>query len=120
MSRSSRQNLLQVREEFLPPELCAAKGLLLIRTEARLLHAQVGSTARCGERKGDDALQIVSRIVVRKVPGVGQRSVRLYDKDLAVQHAAPVTTKIETMTHVRLEVVFHQPLLDQVWLRERA
>ena len=24
------------------------------------------------------------------------------------------------MTHVRLEIVLHQPLLDQVWLRERA
>ena len=57
---------------------------------------------------------------MRKIPGVGQRLVRLDGEDLAVQHAAPVSAKIETVTHDRLEVVLHQPLLDQVRLRERA
>ena len=36
-----RQDLLQLREELLPPRLGAAEGLLLIRPEANLLHAQV-------------------------------------------------------------------------------
>ena len=36
------------------------------------------------------------------------------------RHAAPVSAKIEAVTHGWLEVVLHQPLLDQVWLRERA
>jgi hypothetical protein len=57
---------------------------------------------------------------VLKIPGVGQRCVRLDGEDLAVQHAAPFAAKIETVTHDWREVVLHQPLLDQVWLRERA
>ena len=40
-------------------------------------------------------------------------------QDLTID-SAPVCAKIETVIHDRLEVVFHQPLLDQVWLRERA
>jgi hypothetical protein len=42
-----------------------------------------------------------------------------YMRDLTVD-SAPVCAKIETVAHDRLEVVLHQPLLDQVWLRERA
>ena len=38
-----RQNLLQLPEELLPSGLGAAKSLLLIRPEARLLHAQQGA-----------------------------------------------------------------------------
>src|SRR5262245_31503519 len=115
-----RQALLQFREELRPPRLGASVGLLLVRPEARLLHAQAGPRARRGERKGHHALQIVGRILVRKIPRVGQRFVRLYGEDLAVQHAAPVAAKIETVTHDRLEVVLHEPLFDQVRLRERA
>lgn len=37
-----RQDLLQGRKELLPPALGALVGLLLIRPEAQLLHAQVG------------------------------------------------------------------------------
>src|SRR5258708_8624169 len=44
-----RQELLQVRKELLPAVLGALVGLLLIRPEARLLHAQVGPRARRGE-----------------------------------------------------------------------
>src|SRR5207253_8754886 len=76
--------------------------------------------SRWGERKGHHTLQIVGRIVVCKIPSVGQHFVRLDGEDLAIQHAAPVSAKIETMTHDWLEVVLHQPLLHQVWLRERA
>src|SRR5208337_2148831 len=46
-----------------------------------------------------------------------QRFVRLDRQDLTV-NSSPVCAKIETVTHDRLEVVFHQPLLDQVWLGE--
>ena len=38
-----RQDLLQLREELLPTRLGAPEGLLLIRPEARLRHAQVGA-----------------------------------------------------------------------------
>src|SRR5262249_14731383 len=114
-----RQELIQLREELLPSRIGAAVGLLLIRPEPRLLHAQVSPRARWRERKGHDTLQIESWIVVRKIPSVGQRSVRLDGKDFAIQYAAPVSAKIEAVAHDWLEVVLHQPLLDQVWLRER-
>src|SRR3954469_12930761 len=80
-----RQDLLQLREELLPSHLGAATGLLLIRPEARLLHAQVSPRARWREREGHDTFQIVSRIVVLEVPSVGQRFVRLDGEDFAVQ-----------------------------------
>src|ERR1700694_3799842 len=51
-----RQDLLQVCQELLPPALGALVGLLLIRTEARLLHEQVGPRARRGESPSDDTL----------------------------------------------------------------
>src|SRR5262249_16081740 len=51
--------------------------------------------------------------------GIRQRSVRLDCQDPTVD-SAPVCAKIETVVHDRLEVVLHEPLLDQVWLRERA
>src|SRR5437588_13041598 len=108
-----RQHLLQGRKEPLPPALGALVGLLLIRPEARLLHAQVGSRARRGESPGDDTLETIGR------PRVRQRFVRLDCQHLTVD-SAPVRAKIETVVHDRLEVVLHQPLLDQVWLRERA
>src|SRR5882757_894179 len=119
-SINPRQHLLQICEELLPSVPGAAKSLLLIRPKTRLLHAQESPRARWRERKGHLALQIVGRILVRKIPGVGQRLVRLDGEHLAIQHAAPVSAKIETVTHGRLEVVLHQPLLDQMRLRERA
>src|SRR5262249_17463416 len=72
------------------------------------------------EREDHHALQIVGRIVVLEVPRVGQRFLRLDGEDLAVQYAAPVSAKIETVTHGWLEVILHQPLLDQMWLGEGA
>src|SRR5713226_6459559 len=108
-----RQDLLQVCKELLPPVLGALVGLLLIGPEARLLHAQVGPRARWGESPSDDTLETIGR------PRVRQRFVRLHRQDLTVD-SAPVCAKIETVVHDRLEIVLHQPLLDQVWLRERA
>src|SRR5262249_20757578 len=46
-----RQDLLQLREELLPPRFGAPEGLLLIRPETHLLHAQVGPRGRRRERK---------------------------------------------------------------------
>src|ERR1700736_3435038 len=109
----TRQYLLQHREELLPPVLGALVGLLLIRPEARLLHAQVGPRARRGESPGDDTLQTIGR------PRVRQRFVRLDCRYLTVD-SAPVCAKIETVVHDGLEVVLHEPLLDQMGLRERA
>src|SRR6266576_271798 len=104
---------LQSADELLPPTLGALVGLLLIRPEARLLHSQMGSHARRCERPSDDTLETIGR------PRVRQCFVRLDCQDLTVD-GAPVCAKIETVVHDRLEVVLHQPLLDQVWLRERA
>src|SRR5215813_6180214 len=108
-----RQDLLQVCKEALPPVLGALVGLLLIRPEARLLHAQVGPGGRRRESPGHHTLESVGR------PCVGQRLVRLDRQDLTVD-GAPVGAKIETMAHDSLEVVLHEPLPDQVWLGERA
>src|SRR5262245_66368048 len=68
-----RQGLLQICQELLPSDPGAAVGLFLIRPEARLLHAQMGSGSRRRERKGHHAVQVEGRIVVGKIPGVGQR-----------------------------------------------
>ena len=67
----------RARKELRPPDLGAPVVRLLIRPEARLLHAQMGPGARRGERPRDDALEILG------VPGVGQRLVRLDGLDLA-------------------------------------
>src|SRR5260370_31789845 len=108
-----RHDLLQGRKELLPPALGALVGLLLIRPKARLLHAQVGPRARRGEGPSDDTLETIRR------PRVRQRFVLLDCQDLTVD-SAPVCAKIATVVHDGLEIVLHQPLLDQVWLRERA
>src|SRR5438128_11208307 len=60
-----RQDLLQVCKELLPPVVGALVGLLLIRPEARLLHAQVGPRARRGESPSDDTLETIGRPRVR-------------------------------------------------------
>src|SRR5262249_38942275 len=74
--------------------------------------------ARWGESPGHDALQ-TGDVVARNVPRVRQRFVRLDRQDLTVD-SAPVRAKIETVVHDGLEIGLHQPLLDQVWLGERA
>src|SRR5260370_20685959 len=108
-----RQDLLQGRKEPLPPALGALVGLRLIRPEARLLHAQVGASARRGESPSDDTLETIG------TPRVRQRFVRLDRQDLTVD-SAPGCAKIETVVHDRLEIVLHEPPLDQVWFRKHA
>src|SRR5437016_14008248 len=66
-----RQYPLQRRKELLPPALGALVELLLIRPEARLLHAHLGPRARRGESPRDDTLETKGR------PRVRQRFVRL-------------------------------------------
>src|ERR1700710_2848836 len=112
-SRQAAPHAFEAGKEFLPAVFGALVGLLLIRPEARLLHAQVGPRACRGESPGDDALETIGR------PAVRQRSVRLDGLDLAVD-SAPVGAKTETVVDDRLEVVLHEPLLDQARLRERA
>src|SRR3979490_3342242 len=65
------QHLLEGRKELLPPELGALVGLLLIRPETGLLHAQVSPRARRGESPSDNTLETIGR------PRVRQRFVRL-------------------------------------------
>src|ERR1700693_2975280 len=103
-----RQYLLQVSTELPPSALGALVGLLLIRPEARLLHAQVGPRARRGESPRDDTLETIG------APRVRQRFVRLDCQNLTVNRT-PVCAKIETVAEDRLEVVLHEPFLDQVW-----
>src|ERR1700730_12072433 len=100
-----RQDLFQVCKELLPPALGALVGLLLIRPEARLLHAQVGPRARRSESPSDDTLEAIGR------PGVRQNLIQLDCHYLTVD-SAPVCAKTETVVHDRLEIVLHEPLLD--------
>src|SRR5437588_11625212 len=83
------------------------------KTGSWLFHAQVGPRARRGESPSDATLETIGR------PRVRQRFVRLDCQDPTVD-SAPVRAKIETVVHDRLEIVLHQPLLDQVWLGEGA
>src|SRR5262249_57536033 len=103
-----REGLLQACKEPRPSVLGAQIGLLLIRPEARLLHAQVGPRARRGESPGDNTLE------TKGCPCVRQRLVRLDCQDLTVD-SPPVRAKIETAGPDGLEVVLHPPLRDEVW-----
>src|SRR3546814_16038265 len=64
-SVNPRQNLLQLGNELRPPGLGAPECLLLIRPDARLLHAQMRPRARWRQREGHHALQLVGRVVGR-------------------------------------------------------
>src|SRR5580658_1558092 len=112
-SRQACHDAFEGCEELLPAVFGALIGLLLIRPEARMFHAQAGSRARRGESPGDDTLE------TQGSPRIRQRFVRLDCRDLTVD-SAPIAAQIETVAHDRVEVVLHEPLLDQVWLRERA
>src|SRR5215469_13095427 len=117
-----RQYLLQFAEEVLPAIFCALVILLLIRPEAGLLHAQQRARALGRQRQRNDALD--REIGFAGIPSVRQRFVRLDHQDLTVDDAVPTglgrRSKAETMAYGGLEVVLHQPLLDQVRLGERA
>src|SRR3546814_11649471 len=108
-----RQDLLQVCKELRPPVLGALVGLLLIRPEARLLHAQVGPRARRGESPSDDNLETIG------LPRVRPRFVRLHANHLTVDRAH-VCAKIEPLANDWLAVVLHQPLPYQVCLGDSA
>src|SRR5260370_9124251 len=97
-----RQDLLQVCKELLPPVLGALVGLLLIRPETRLLHAQAGPRARRGESPSDDPLETIRR------PRVRQRLVRLDCQALTAEHDVQiklrVPSKLETVPQACLEI----------------
>src|SRR5689334_23955284 len=113
ISTDPRHDLLKAAKEALPAKLGALIGLLLILPEARLLHAQEGSRACRGKGPGDDAFE------TKGVPRVRQYLVQLDCTNLTVD-GTPVSAEIEPMADGRFEVVLHQPLLDQVRLRERT
>src|ERR1044071_3264733 len=71
-----RRQLFQLVEHLLPAEPGAAKCLPLVGPEADLLHAQEGAFGCRGERERHHALQIIGRIVMGMIPGVGQFLVR--------------------------------------------
>src|SRR5262245_12265354 len=97
--RQPRQNLLQPFKELLPSGMRAAKRLLLIGTEADLLHAQARAGAGRCERKRHHALQTERRVVVFEIPRVGQLLVRLDHQNLAVDHATPIAAQIESAAY---------------------
>src|SRR5579883_604715 len=113
-----RQDLLQSFKHPLPPCTGAPIGLPLVAPEARLLHAQVRARAGRSERPGDDPVYIEGR------PRVGQRLVRLDDQNLTIDHEVEVgsrrSLKIEAVTDNRLEIVLHEPFLDQMRLCKRT
>src|SRR6266480_5303050 len=78
--RQASHHAFEACEEFLPAVFGALIGLLLIRPEARLLHAQVGPRARRGESPSDDTLETIG------TPRVRQRFVRLDCLDLTVNN----------------------------------
>jgi hypothetical protein len=94
-------------KELLPAALGALVGLLLIRPEARLFHPEISHRAGRGKGPLDDTLEAIGR------PRVRQRIVWFDCQDLTVD-SAPVRTKFEKVAYNGLEVVLHQPLLDQV------
>ena len=57
----TRQHLLQICKEFLPPVFGALVGLLLIRPEARLLHAHCWRRGARARHDLDDAVLCSSR-----------------------------------------------------------
>ena len=67
---------------------------------------------------GDDALQ------AHGAPTVGESRVRLDQEDFTVDDSAPVGdgrgAEAETMVYGGLEIIFHQPLLDESALGEGA
>ena len=81
------------RKELLPLALGTLIGLLLIRPEAQLLHAQVDPPARSGESPSG-TLETIGCPLVR------QRFVGLGCQDLTVG-SAKVCAKIETLVHDR-------------------
>src|SRR5262245_38628221 len=52
-------------------------------------------------------------------PRVGQRFVRLDGPDLTL-NSTPLCAETETVANNGLEVTLHEPLFDQMWLRERT
>src|ERR687897_3385490 len=112
-SLQARQDLFEAGKEPWPTGLGAAVGLLLVRPETCLLHAQMGARAGRRERPSDDALQAISS------PGVGQRLVRLDRSDAAID-GPPIGAELKVMADNGDKIVLHQPLLDQVRLGQRA
>src|ERR1017187_3290394 len=73
----------------------------------------MGPRAGRGESPSDDTLETIGR------PCVRQRLVRLDCQDLTVD-SAPACAKIEPVAHDGLEIILHQPLLDQRAFSERS
>ncbi|GGA59221.1 hypothetical protein GCM10011499_31670 [Pelagibacterium lentulum] len=51
-----------------------------------------------------------------KVPCVSQTGGRFDFQNLAIEHATPVTGKLEPVAYIGTEIILHQPFSDQVWL----
>src|SRR4051794_34422979 len=123
-SRQPRRYPLEAGEVPLPAVGRALVVPLILGPEAGLLHADVDATLRRRQRPGDDGPQPVGRLLARGVPAVGEPLAGFDDQHLAVDHAVPVRqwrgAEAELVADDGLEVIPHQPLLEQRALREGA
>src|SRR3954453_210844 len=123
-SRQPRRHPLEAREVSLPAVGRALVVPLILGPDAGLLHADEDATLRRRQRPGDDGPQPAGRLLARGVPAVGEPLAGFDDQHLAVDHAVPVRqwrgAEAEPVADDGLEVVPHQPLLEQRALRKGA
>src|SRR5579871_2619751 len=79
---------------------------------------RAGARGRQGE--GYNALEIEFGVLMGEVPAIGKRLVGLNRQHFTIQNAAPFAPQFKAMTDGELEIVLHQPFLDQMRLSERA
>src|SRR5262252_1807364 len=118
-----RDHPFQPANETLPPVTRTLVEALVFRPEARLLHAHEDAALCRRQRPGNDGPQSVRCLLAGRVPAIGEPFTGFHDQNLA-DDAVPLWhrlgAEIESVAHDRLEIVLHQPLLDQRTLREGA
>src|SRR5271165_2812701 len=114
--------MLQAVEELLPAVTCPLVGCPLIGTEAGLLHANEGATLGWSQRPVHHPLK--AGVASSNTPVIGEALKRLDDEHLAVDDTIPVGLwlgpELEPVPDLRLEVVAHHPLREQLALGERT
>jgi hypothetical protein len=87
-----------------------------------MFHPQMRAVRGRAEGEGDDGAH-GARTVVADVPGEGKPRRRLEGQHLGIDESVPLRRRRgaegEAMTHDRLEIVLHQPVLDQRALGQR-
>src|SRR5271170_4624125 len=116
------KDTLQPPEELLPAVLCAPISLLLIGTEAGLLHANVRAASRGSQGEEHDPLK--PGFASSNTPVIGQALEWIDDEYLAVDNTIPVRhgigSELELPPDHWLEVVVHHPLREERAFGERS